>query len=91
VGGQRGLRRLSVTPIDPAHLDPPGIEKDGAEVPVSGTLQDAMAALLTDDSGRVRVVDASGRTVGTLTVEGVHASLRRSVHAGEKSTTPTAG
>jgi osmoprotectant transport system ATP-binding protein len=88
VGGQRGLRRLSVTPIDQAHLDPPGLDKDGPEVRAGGTLQDAMAALLTDDTGRVRVVDDSGRTVGTLTVEGVHAALRRSVHDSERSTTP---
>ena len=88
VGGQRGLRRLSVTPIDPAHLDPPGLEKDGPEVPVGGTLQDAMAALLTDDTGRVRVVDPSGRTIGSLTVEGVHTALRRSVHDGDRPVTP---
>ncbi len=88
VGGQRGLRRLSVTPIDPAHLDPPGLDKDGPEVPVDGTLQDAMAALLTDDTGRVRVVDKNGRTVGSLTVEGVHTALRRSVHDGDRPTTP---
>jgi osmoprotectant transport system ATP-binding protein len=83
VGGQRGLRRLSVTPIDRTCLEPAGLEKDGPEVPVDGTLQDAMAALLTDDSGRVRVVDEAGRTIGSLTVAGVHALLRRDVRGAE--------
>jgi osmoprotectant transport system ATP-binding protein len=84
VGGQRGLRRLSVTPIDPAALEPAGQIQDGPEVPVSGTLQDAMAALLTDDTGHVRVLAANGDVVGLLTVAGVHAALRRSVHEAER-------
>jgi osmoprotectant transport system ATP-binding protein len=90
VGGQRGLRRLSVTPIDPSALEPAGLVKDGPQVPVSGTLQDAMAALLTDDAGHVRVVDTGGQTLGILTVADVHAALRRSVHEAERSgATPT--
>ncbi len=88
VGGQRGLRRLSVTPIDRADLEPV-LALDGPEVALSGTLQDAMAALLTDDRGHVRVVDESGASVGILTVEGVHAALRRSVHESEGTPTPS--
>ncbi len=79
VGGQRGLRRLSVTLIDTALLDPVGSVTDGPEVPARGTLQDAMAALLTDDAGHVRVVDANGQAIGLLTAEGIHATLRQSV------------
>ena len=90
VGGQRGLRRLSVTPIDPADLEPAGVIKDGPQVPLSGTLQDAMAALLTDDTGHVRVVDERHQTVGVLTVAGVHSALRRSVHAAERGDEPAA-
>jgi osmoprotectant transport system ATP-binding protein len=85
VGGQRGLRRLSVTPIDPKELEPAGLDKEGPEVRVGGTLQDAMAALLTDDAGRVRVVDDDGRTLGALTAEGIHAALRRSVRDAEQA------
>ncbi len=88
VGGQRGLRRLSVTPIDPTDLEPV-LALEGPEVPLSGTLQDAMAALLTDDGGQVRVMDENGAALGTLTVAGVHAALRRSVHQGEGSHTPS--
>ena len=87
VGGQRGLRRLSVTPIDVADLEPV-LALDGPEIPLSGTLQDAMAALLTDDSGHVRVVDEKGASLGMLTVAGVHAALRRSVHQAEGTPTP---
>jgi osmoprotectant transport system ATP-binding protein len=88
VGGQRGLRRLSVTPIDPADLEPV-LTLGGPEISSSGTLQDAMAALLTDDSGHVRVVNEAGASLGMLTVAGVHAALRRSVHQAEETPTPS--
>ena len=88
VGGQRGLRRLSVTPIERSDLEPV-LALDGPEVPLAGTLQDAMAALLTDDSGHVRVVDDKGDSVGMLTVAGVHAALRRSVNQAEGAPTPS--
>ncbi len=80
VGRQRGLRRLSVTPIDVNELQPAGLAKAGPAVAVSGTLQDAMSALLTEDAGHVRVVDDDGNTLGVLTAEGIHQALRRSVH-----------
>jgi osmoprotectant transport system ATP-binding protein len=86
VGGQRGLRRLSVTPISRDDLDSASTvtsPADAAEVPLTGTLQDAMAALLTSDVDYVRVVDSSGVTLGVLTSSGVHQALRRSVRAGE--------
>jgi osmoprotectant transport system ATP-binding protein len=86
VGGQRGLRRLSVTPIERGDLETTdGVSSldEAAEVPIGGTLQDAMAALLTSDLDYVRVVDASGRVLGVLTSSGVHQALRRSVRAGE--------
>ena len=86
VGGQRGLRRLSVTPIERGDLETTdGVSSldEAAEVPIGGTLQDAMAALLTSDLDYVRVVDPSGIALGVLTSSGVHQALRRSVRAGE--------
>jgi osmoprotectant transport system ATP-binding protein len=86
VGGQRGLRRLSVTPIERGDLETTdGVSSldEAAEVPIGGTLQDAMAALLTSDLDYVRVVDPSSRVLGVLTSSGVHQALRRSVRAGE--------
>jgi osmoprotectant transport system ATP-binding protein len=85
VGRQRGLRRLSVTPISIDSLQPAGLAKGGPSVPVTGTLQDAMSALLTDDAGHVRVVDPDGNTVGILTSDGIHQALRRSVHDSERA------
>ncbi len=79
VGSQRGIRRLSVTPIERSDLEPAGFAQDGPQVPITGTLQDVMAAMLTDDSEQVRVVDERGETLGVLTPSGVHQALRRSV------------
>jgi osmoprotectant transport system ATP-binding protein len=86
VGGQRGLRRLSVTPITRADLEPP-VGLGGAEISIDGTLQDAMAALLTEDADQVRVVDGSGATLGVLTSAGVHQALRRSVRTASSGQT----
>jgi osmoprotectant transport system ATP-binding protein len=78
VGASRGLRRLSVTPIDAEDLEP----VDGAEphesVPVTGSLEDALATLLRTDDGAVAVT-RDGRTIGVLTPAAVHRALRRSV------------
>jgi osmoprotectant transport system ATP-binding protein len=86
VGGQRGLRRLSVTPIareDLEAVDTVSSLDAAEEVAIGGTLQDAMAVLLTSDLDYVRVVDDSGQALGVLTSSGVHQALRRSVRAGE--------
>jgi osmoprotectant transport system ATP-binding protein len=67
VGTDRGVRRLSVTPLRAA-LRPLG---DGQEVdrlpwvPVTGTLYDALAAMLTADALHVRVMDGDD-AVGTV-------------------------
>ncbi|MFF9338863.1 MULTISPECIES: ABC transporter ATP-binding protein [unclassified Streptomyces] len=47
-------------------------------VPLGGSLKDALALLLQDDSGRLTVTGADGRPLGTLTPAGVHRALRRS-------------
>ncbi|MFE5794426.1 ABC transporter ATP-binding protein [Streptomyces sp. NPDC056503] len=93
VGGDRALKRLAVTPVTAEDLDPlpDGPAKtpatraraDGAPVPVprsvplGGTLKDALALLLQDDSGHLTVTDTDGRPLGTLTPTGVHRALRR--------------
>src|SRR3954471_23083391 len=49
VGGSRGLRRLSVTPIDPDHLESmEGVNAAdlGGTIDVSSTLEDAMALMM---------------------------------------------
>ncbi|MBV8980121.1 MAG: hypothetical protein JO086_04410 [Acidimicrobiia bacterium] len=83
VGKDRGLKRLSVTPIDVDGLDAaPGEVRDvndmPATVPVGGTLRDALAQLLLHDAPYVGVVDGD-RCVGVLTADGLHTELRKSL------------
>ncbi|MFD4316788.1 ABC transporter ATP-binding protein [Streptomyces sp. NPDC058548] len=89
VGSDRGLKRLAVTPVTEADLEPvpaggpaathkPG-GRDGAPdpVPLGTSLKDALAVLLQHDTGRLTVTGDDGRPLGVLTPEGVHRALRR--------------
>jgi osmoprotectant transport system ATP-binding protein len=81
VGSTRGLRRLTVTPIDPAHLDPLDGVSTGdlaAAIDVDSTLEEALAVMLRDDRPMVGVKDGS-RFVGVLTPNGIHRALRASL------------
>ncbi|HEV3352211.1 MAG TPA: ABC transporter ATP-binding protein [Acidimicrobiales bacterium] len=83
VGGDRGLKRLSVTPINVDGLDPPpGELRDigdlPATVPVGATLKDALAQLLLHDAPFVAVIDGD-RCLGVLTPDALHAELRKSL------------
>jgi osmoprotectant transport system ATP-binding protein len=83
VGASRGLRRLSVTPIRREDLDPLGPDAGSAtEIPLVGTLEDALAAMMRGDEGTVTVTDG-GRPLGVLTPGAIHAALRRSVAESE--------
>jgi osmoprotectant transport system ATP-binding protein len=78
VGASRGLRRLSVTPIDPDDLEPlDGIEAH-ASLDVSSSLEDALATMMRHDDGLVGVT-RDGQPIGVLTPNAVHKALRRSV------------
>lgn len=80
VGASRGLRRLSVTPITSADLEnPPGYDLP-ASVPMSASLEDALATMMRSDEAMVAVSE-NGATVGVLTPNGIHRALRRSVAA----------
>jgi CBS domain-containing protein len=67
-----------VTPIPREGLRPLSDEDTYADgqpaVPVTGTLQDALAALLGSDSGRVVVRDGD-RPIGALTPDDIHRAL----------------
>jgi osmoprotectant transport system ATP-binding protein len=81
VGATKGLRRLTVTAIDPAHLEPlDGISTgDLAEVVgTDATLEEALAALLRSDKGVVGVKDGA-KFLGVLTPNGIHRALRASL------------
>ncbi|HYD09507.1 MAG TPA: ATP-binding cassette domain-containing protein [Acidimicrobiales bacterium] len=77
VGSERGLRRLRVLSVSVSDLiaAPPGWE--GRTIPLSSSLEDALAALLLDDAPSIGVVDASGVVLGVLTPAAVHAAARR--------------
>jgi osmoprotectant transport system ATP-binding protein len=67
VGADRGIRRLTVTPLRQA-LRPPGQAEDTGRLPTvdaGGTLYDALAAMLTADSLHVVAVE-DGRPIGTV-------------------------
>ncbi|MBD8868258.1 ABC transporter ATP-binding protein [Nocardioides sp. MJB4] len=81
VGSTRGLRRLAVTPIDPALLEPmDGVTAGelGAAVDVDSTLEQALAEMMRQDKAMIGVKDGH-RFVGVLTPAGVHHALRASL------------
>ncbi|MEV4191483.1 ABC transporter ATP-binding protein, partial [Streptomyces toxytricini] len=82
VGADRGLKRLAVTPVRAADLEPADGTAPEATVPLGSSLREALAALLQQDAGRIGVADPeSGRLAGVLTPQGVHRALRRAESA----------
>jgi osmoprotectant transport system ATP-binding protein len=90
VGASRGLRRLSVTPIRKEDLEQlaaglPDGDGSVAAIPVTASLEDALAAMMRQNEARVRVTE-DGRDIGVLTPNAIHAALRRSVtESGQQS------
>ncbi len=80
VGASRGMRRVAVTPIDTDDLEPVDGREPGSTVPLSASLEEALAALLRQDEDAVGVI-RDGSTLGVLTSSAVHRALRRSVAA----------
>jgi osmoprotectant transport system ATP-binding protein len=83
VGSARGLRRLSVTPIDPAHLeslDGVNLGDLAGAIDVDASLEDALALLMREDKA-VLGVKRGAVFLGVLTPNGIHRALRDSVAA----------
>jgi osmoprotectant transport system ATP-binding protein len=81
VGATRGLRRLTVTPIDRERLEPlEGVTTGdlGSAIDVDSSLEEALAAMLRDDKPVVGVKDGP-QFVGVLTPAGIHQQLRASL------------
>jgi osmoprotectant transport system ATP-binding protein len=78
VGAARGLRRLSVTPIEVADLEPVDGRALSQSVELGCSLEDALATIMRSDDGVVAVT-RDGAPVGVLTPSAVHRALRRSV------------
>jgi osmoprotectant transport system ATP-binding protein len=77
VGADRGVKHLSVTPIDLADLEPLPLADDVPRVRVGQSLKDALAALLVADAGWVAVVADDGTYLGGLTPAGLMRSARK--------------
>ena len=91
VGQRRGMRRLAVTRIDPAHLesmDGVAASELAGTVDVDATLEDAMALLLREDKSMVGVTQGA-RFLGVLTANGIHTMLREDVRAQRGATRPS--
>jgi osmoprotectant transport system ATP-binding protein len=73
VGTDRGIRRLAVTPIAESRLVADG-SGDLPTVPLTGSLYDALGAMLVAGTDRVRVTDAAGDVRGQLTLDAVFAT-----------------
>ena len=88
VGSARGLRRLAVTPIDPALLEPLDGVSTGdlaGTIDVSASLEDALSLLMREDKAVIGV-RRGAIFLGVLTPNGIHRALRASsVGSGEES------
>jgi osmoprotectant transport system ATP-binding protein len=81
VGSTAGLRRLAVTRLDRAHLEPlDGVSAGdlGAAIDLDSSLEEALAVLLRDDRPMIGVKDGA-QFVGVLTPDGIHRALRSSL------------
>lgn len=81
VGATKGLRRLTVTRLDVAHLEPmDGVAAGslGAAIDLDSSLEEALALMLREDQAMIGVKDGA-RFVGVLTPDGVHKALRASL------------
>jgi osmoprotectant transport system ATP-binding protein len=80
VGADRALKRLALLRVADAELEPGEAGNGARPLTPDTSLRDALAALLQEPDGRLPVVDGE-RTLGVLTVEAVHAQLRREAGA----------
>ncbi len=75
VGADRGIKLLGVTRIPSALRPAPDGGLDGVpSVPATGTLRDALAALLDGGTDWVTVRDPDGSVLGILTIADIHAT-----------------
>ena len=93
VGADRGIRRMSVTPLTEEDLSPAGtlpaeqLTSDGRladgvpSIRLGASLREGFAALAGLDEPALPVLGADGRLAGVLTPADVHAALRRSAAA----------
>ena len=80
VGADRALKRLSLLRVADAELEPVSGTTSGTPLLPETSLHEALAALLSEPEGRLPVA-GGGQLIGCLTIEAVHAKLRREAGA----------
>ncbi|HEV2812139.1 MAG TPA: ATP-binding cassette domain-containing protein [Solirubrobacteraceae bacterium] len=81
VGPDRSLKRLALLQVSDVELEPVGaVASSDTPLSPATSLRDALAALLQEPEGRLPVAEG-GQVLGCLTVDAVHAKLRREAGA----------
>jgi osmoprotectant transport system ATP-binding protein len=76
VGGDRALKRLSLLRVGDVPLDAPGGASDDLpRLRATASARTALSVLLEHE--RLVVVDENGVPLGTVTLEAIHATVRR--------------
>ncbi|GAB3404390.1 betaine/proline/choline family ABC transporter ATP-binding protein [Schumannella luteola] len=88
IGHGAALKRLALLPINEARLGA-AAGGPGGSVPADGTLRDALDRLVLTRAATVDVVDASGRAVGSLTVDSISAALGGELPVAATPSTPS--
>jgi len=75
VGGDRGLKRLSLVRLDEVELDPLDGHVAVPALPGRTSLRDALSTMLTEGTSYVVVLDEGGEPVGRLSLDALSARL----------------
>ena len=75
VGGDRGLKRLSLVRLDQVELDPLDGHVAVPALPGRTSLRDALSTMLTEGTSYVVVLDEGGEPVGRLSLDALSARL----------------
>ncbi len=75
VGGDRGLKRLSLVRLDEVELDPLDGHVAVPALPGGTSLRDALSTMLTEGTSYVVVLDEGGEPVGRLSLDALSARL----------------
>jgi osmoprotectant transport system ATP-binding protein len=71
VGADRGLKRLNVWRLSDLELDPASENANGPTARADASLRDALSLMLVEGIERLTVVDADGRSAGTVALEAI--------------------
>jgi len=90
VGADRGLKRLALTRLDEIDLEDVSAAPRGGQagsIPRNATLRDALSAMMSDSMRPLIVTDEDGGPVGSVSIELINKSLRRTTTEPTASTT----